>query len=251
LGFGDDIITTSVVKRAFQKINAPVCVGDGNRSHYNEVFRNNPKIAPVPYKGVQWVHSYKGNRPYIERIEKDRWVYKPDFRAEPGEIYLSDDEKRFGPSVGPFILIEPDTKTAAFSKNKNWGRERWQRVVNALPQYKFLRMRVTGVGLNNVDDVPTTGIRDGFSMVHRCRLFVGTDGALHHAAAALGRPAVVVWGGLASPVNLGYSTHINLHAGSPPCGSLMPCVHCTFELEKITVEMVCEAIVKAIDGART
>jgi ADP-heptose:LPS heptosyltransferase len=244
MGMGDHLISTAMAKKAYARIGEPVVIGDGSRVEWSPVFANNPKIAKEAFEGCLWVRSYKGARPYIESNEPDKLIYKKDFRAEPGEIFFSDEEMKFFADFKNFVLIEPNVKRLPLSKNKDWGHEKWQKVVNALPHIQFVQMKTGKYKLENVKLVDSPGIRHGFAMVRQCDLFVGTDGALHHAAAALGKPAVVVWGGLASPVNLGYSTHVNLHAGSKPCGSKFPCLHCQYELEKITVEMVIEAIKK-------
>ena len=73
---------------------------------------------------------------------------------------------------------------------------------------------------------------------------MGTDGGLHHAAAALGKKAVVVWGGLVGPNTLGYDTQTNLCKASSFCGSITPCLHCRQALDAITPDMVVEAIRK-------
>jgi hypothetical protein len=242
LGLGDHIISTSIVRRAFEKVKKPVCIGDGSVAEWSPVFENNPKIAREPYPGVSWVRTYKGARPYIERVEEERLVYKKHFRVEPGEIFLTDSEKHIFDGYENAILIEPNTKRLPLSKNKDWGIGKWQAVVDALPEFKFVQLKTGKYKLQGVEHIGSPGIRHGFSMVYKTRLFVGTDGALHHAAAALNKRAVVIWGGLASPENLGYGFHKNLWAGSKPCGSKTPCFHCQMELEKITVEMVVKAI---------
>lgn len=242
MGWGDDLITTSVVKRAYAKVGQRLCVGDGSQAFWSAVFENNPKIAQKPYEGCQWVRTYKGYRPYIKSNEPEHIVYEKDFKAEPGEIFFSQHELDLFPSFDNFILIEPNTKRLPLSRNKDWGPVRWQAVVKALPQFRWVQMKTGKHKLDGVELVGTTSIRQGFAMLRRAAVFLGTDGALHHAAAALGMSAVVVWGGLASPKNLGYDSHVNLHGGSNPCGWKAPCLHCQGELDKITVPMVIEAI---------
>lgn len=244
MGLGDHIISTSVAKRAFAKVGKPVCVGDGSTVEWSPVFHNNPKIARESYAGCVWVRTYKGARPYLSGNDAEKVIYKKSFRVEPGEIFLDDVEKTLFQEHNDFVLIEPNVKRLPLSRNKDWGHLKWQEVVKALPHIKFVQLKTGKHKLEGVDLVGSPGIRHGFAMLNRALLFIGTDGALHHAAAALGKPAVVVWGGLASPVNLGYDTHVNLHAGSQPCGSKFPCMHCQQELEKISVEHVVEAVRK-------
>lgn len=103
-------------------------------------------------------------------------------------------------------------------------------------------MQGQGKTLEGVTQVDTESFRDACSLLSHCRLFVGTDGGLHHAAAAFNKGAVVVWGGYTHPRNLGYESHKNLHAGGEPCGNVKPCEHCKAQMDKISVEMVVKAI---------
>lgn len=124
--------------------------------------------------------------------------------------------------------------------NKDWGFDRWQEVVRRLPNVPWVQGQ--GKTLEGVTQVDTESFRDACSLLSHCRLFVGTDGGLHHAAAAFNKGAVVVWGGYTHPRNLGYESHKNLHAGGEPCGNVKPCEHCKAQMDKISVEMVVKAI---------
>jgi ADP-heptose:LPS heptosyltransferase len=76
----------------------------------------------------------------------------------------------------------------------------------------------------------------------RAKLYIGAEGGLHHAAAALGVPAVVLFGGFIPPLVTGYETHINLTGGAQEaCGSLKPCDHCRKAMDAISVEEVAAA----------
>ena len=52
-------------------------------------------------------------------------------------------------------------------------------------------------------------------MLSGARAAVLHEGGLHHAAAALGMPAVVLFGGMISPRNTGYDVHVNLAIDDP------------------------------------
>ena len=183
------------------------------------------------------------NRPYIDNLKttSEKVVYNPLFNVEPGEIFLTDEEKSKYADLSDFIYIEPNTK-GTFGGNKDWGFEKWQEV-SKLP-YKFIQGK--GRKLDSVVQIQTESFRDACALLSKAKFFVGTDGGLHHAAAALGKRAVVVWGGLVSPKILGYETHINLHSGTSSCGSPKPCEHCKKALDWVTVDMVREAITKCM-----
>ena len=72
------------------------------------------------------------------------------------------------------------------------------------------------------------------------------EGGLHHAAAALSTPAVVIYGGFVSPVNMGYEGQVALyrphrHDGEP-CGLRVPCEGCIAAMDGIAVETVAAAL---------
>jgi hypothetical protein len=240
LGYGDQLLATGIARKArLFRPGKKICIGDGTQVEWGEVFENNPHISKEIVPGCVWVHSNKSFRPYVdnEKCTADKMAWRRDFKASPGELFLTAEEKAKWTQTG-FVYIEPNIK-GWLGPNKDWGFDRWQEVVNRLP----LRW-VQGPGrkLEGVEQVQTASFRDACALLARADLFVGTDGGLHHAAAALGKKAVVVWGGFTHPRNLGYDTHINLHSGVEPCGSLKPCDHCKKAMDRITVEMVVKAI---------
>jgi ADP-heptose:LPS heptosyltransferase len=93
-----------------------------------------------------------------------------------------------------------------------------------------------------------TTFRQALAVLQGASLLVTTDGALHHAAAALGVPAVVIWGGFTSPKNLGYDSHTNLWTGAHPCGIWKyECPHCRKALNAITPQQVIDAIGETLE----
>lgn len=237
MGFGDELLTSGIVRKAHLKTGKKVLVGDGEKVIWSEVFDHNPRISREITPDCVWVKSVKGNRPYIDyaRSTPGRMVWKP-WKAEPGELYFSEEELRW--TETDFVYIEPNVK-GSFGGNKDWGFEKWQAVVDALP---LNWIQGKGRPLRNVLQLETRSFRDACALLSRAFLFVGTDGGMHHAAAALGLPAVVVWGGLIGPNTLGYDFHTNLCKATSFCGSVTPCLHCRQALDSITPDMVVEAI---------
>lgn len=231
-------MVSAEVRRANEKTGKLVCVGDGHTLRLDAVFDNNPRIARQYYPGAPWVTSIKGNRPYIDyqKTTKQKMAWKK-WRVEPGELYLSEREKT---KDAGFVYIEPNIK-GSFGNNKDWGFEKWQKVVDALPSIRWVQG--PGRRLRGVEQRDTGSFRDACGLLHGADFFVGTDGALHHASAALGKRAVVVWGGLVGPEILGYDAHVNLRAkGVQDCGSIAPCLHCRDAMQRVSVEMVVEAV---------
>ena len=253
MGFGDELMLTGIVKKAYERRKRPIALGRHGKNYldevlWGEVFDNNPKIDREPGAGAIWVDAIKGNRPYIDYhqtfLNQDGSVAYKDFRPEPGEIFFSDEEKEKY-TQKDFIYIEPNVK-GSFSGNKDWGFEKWQEVVKRVPA-TFIQGR--GRRLDGVEQVDTPTFRDACALLSRASGFVGTDGGLHHAAAALGKPAVVVWGGVVGPDILGYDSHYNLRAkGVRDCGSHKPCQHCKKALEQVTIDEVVDAVRKMVNS---
>lgn len=218
--------------------------------YWSEIFENNPKIVREPKPGakVVVVENFPGRRPYINVVTKERYHYNNNFFIEPGEVFLSDAEKRLG--IDGAVLIEPNTKTEmGLSRNKAWPWERWQALVDAL-NLPWVQMGPKGSRvLDGVRFVETPKFRDTLPHIAKASLVVTTDGAIHHAAAALEKRAVVLWGGVASPDLLGYRNHINICHEHLPCGSIVDCAHCREAMERITVEEVADAIQRLFVGS--
>ncbi len=249
MGYGDELMLSGLVKKAYDHLGRPVALGRYGKNYlekeclWGEVFDNNPKIDRNPGIGARWIHEVKGNRPYIDyystQLRTDGKVSYKTYHPEPGEIFFTEEELEKYPEYEGYIYIEPNVK-GSFGGNKDWGFEKWQKVVESCP-FKFVQGR--GRRLGGVAQVETKTFRDACALLRRCSFFVGTDGGLHHAAAALGKRAVVVWGGLVGPRSLGYDFHINLRGeGVQDCGSSRPCEHCRAAMDKVSIETVLRGV---------
>jgi len=212
------------------------------------IFRGNPNIAAPGWErrpNVEWIPFYRGNRIY-NRQEGDRWIWNREFQAKPGEIFLNAEEKQFSRALEPgFVLIEPTVpswKSAA--PNKQWPVERYREVAR---QLRAAGHDVAQLVYPKVTQIPearpiaTKDFRYAMAAMGRAVLYIGPEGGLHHAAAAMARPAVVLFGGFIPPAVTGYATHTNLTGGAEACGSLKPCAHCRAAMNAISVDEVVAA----------
>jgi Glycosyltransferase family 9 (heptosyltransferase) len=247
MGAGDDILASGMARGAASR-GKRIAFGDGRRimwgPHSAEMFRGNPNIAPPGSEGapdLEWIGYHKGNRLY-NKSGGDRWIWNYKFKAKPGEIYFSEEEREFARSFLDCIVIEPNVpwqKTCA--PNKQWPIERYQMVADEmgkrghrLVQFKYPGMRYK---LDNVAQIATPSLRAGIGVLRLAAGYIGAEGGLHHGAAAVGTPAVVIFGGWIPPQVTGYDTHANLAVGEA-CGMLRECAHCREAMDKITVEHV-------------
>lgn len=228
---------TGHVKALHEANGRPVLVVDRmGRPQWHTIFDNNPRILRAPHLGAQRHLNAGGARPYIVGKSPTHWQWRR-YEPLPGEIYFSQEEKDFGAPRGGHILIEPNTKVP--TSNKAWIWERWQELVDR--GGSFVQVGSEGTRrLIGVQFVETANVRMAAAVLAGSRAYVGAEGFLHHAAAALGVPAVVVFGGFISPMVTGYKTHRNLYKGGSElgCGSRMQCAHCRAAMDAITVDEV-------------
>ena len=273
MGYGDDIMATAEVERQNRALLA-----DGRKAkfffgnvrdrtrHVSPVFNHNPLIIqtgenlPDSFE-VICIENYPGRRPYIdyENSTYQRLAFRPLFRATPGHLFLTRGEIKeakaaLGDWVGKeaFVLVEPHVKATFSARNKDWGFARWCETMEILKG----RPRLVQVGadptinsaLPYVQYVRTPTFRHALAVLYLSSLFVGTDGGLHHAAAAMGKRALVLWTGYSSPTILGYDTHINIDGGASAgvfplgCGSREVCTHCGAGKERIKPEQIAHII---------
>lgn len=268
MGFGDEIMTTAAARELKQKHpHAHIIVGDGKREFWSVIFENNPHISRFantsPQDQIIWLKDYPGNRPYHLKTTLKRVFYNMNFRARPGNIYFSEAELLYARQqtrdLPPFIVIEPHIKGLASARNKDWGWDKWQQLVNRVgSQYLIVQMGPPGTkALIGTRFVETNSFRCACAVLAQAKACVLPEGGLHHAAAALNIPGVVIFGGYTHPQTTGYAIHTNLfiEKGSP-CGKNTPCRHCRQCMDAIKVEQVAIALQKQLathnpDASRT
>lgn len=220
------------------KHGVPVLIcGPNRRPRWSMVWENNPKIVRRPGGRYQYLISGPGARPYIALKGSRHWTWRR-WEIEPGEIHLTKAEEDFGLRHGGMIVIEPHIK-GTNSGNKAWFWERWQEVADAFPGQVLQMVGSPAMRrLHGVKVLHTPTFRHAAAVLSWARAFAGTEGGLHHAAAAMGTPAVVLFSEFISPDITGYAMHRNLYHAGQPCGSRIACAGCRASMEAITVDEV-------------
>ena len=232
MGMGDDIMATVQARAIYEATGQKVRPTD----YWSPVWERNPCFARVNEPFIPFDNK-PGNRPYILGQTKERFIWNPNFKAVPGEIYPAYDDRAKGK-----IVIEPNVKGTVTGQNKAWFWERWQEVVDTV-EIDFVQLG-NGPWLSGVERIETGSFMEAVAVLAGSKGFIGTDGGLHHASAALDVPAVVLWGGLAPSEMLGYEKHINIDYGDDHCGMKAHCDHCFDAMDKITVAKVIETILE-------
>lgn len=247
MGVGDEIMASGharvVSEQTGKRVRILDCYG---QSRWDDLWAGLPWIAKPRERG-DFANIMNGPqcRPYVEypftREGGQRWT---GWRARDhvGAIALTETETQFADSVrksvGPFIVIEP-TILRKSNPNKQWGR--WHELAEILLAQG---RSVLQIGPDRSAVLPgirhfvrTRTFRGAAAILTRADGAVLPEGGLHHAAAVLGVPAVVLFGGYISPETTGYPNHINIAEGQP-CGKWTPCQHCADIWQRLDPEFV-------------
>ena len=280
MGYGDEIMVTGFARLAKQKYpHLQVIIGDkkSGKLYDSVIFKNNPNITKASDLDLSinkvWIENYFGNRPYVKDVDKERIHWNFNYRPVRGDLYFNDDEMnsaifsfkkineewnlKFGNKMKKIIFIEPSRKNKKYDLdnsrlgglNKDWGYENWQKLINSF-QNEILFIQSVYEGGRSFDGPYEykSDFRHACAMMSLCDSFVGFEGGFSHAAAALKKKAVVIFGGWIHPKITGYDFHENLYADieGSPCGMKKYCEHCNKCRKLIKVETVKEKIQKIL-----
>ncbi len=255
MGYGDELLAAGQAQRLYDRDHAPVLItGCDDRPRWHEIWAGNPAIVHperVPSTPDHLVlRNGPGCRPYIVYpfTAQAGWTFNRAFRARDhrARVYLTDAERQAGLSlarvVGRYILIEPYSK----HPNLRWPLASWQALVEACPDLTFVQhTHAHSPALSGVLTVPAT-FRAACGLVAASACYIRTESGMCHAAAALARRQVTIWGGCMDWDVLGgyeYQIGVGVDQAPPsPCGSWETCDHCRRIMAAISVEAVERAI---------
>ena len=259
MGYGDDIMATGEVKNFKKKFpNYKFLIGNGSKIFSSEIFNGNNLILQKNEINnndkIKWIENYPGHRPYRKYnnlTNKYKYIWDYSFKATPGEIFFNKAEILFSKNIifqikkktnKKLIFVEPNVKKKRGSQNRDWGFEKWQKLVDNLKNnYQFVQTTYGNQKkLNNVINIHNINFKFACSIISKMDLFIGTEGGFHHASAALNINAVVIFGGFIDPKITGYDFHQNFYIDKKesPCGSKFFCSHCEECMNLITVNKV-------------
>ena len=283
MGYGDDLMITGIARIEKKKHpNKQVVIGnlDEKKIYHSIIYDNNPNITHVNnldrLKSVHFKNYHNFNRPYInyEKSNLDKWIWNMDFSPTPGQLYFSEQEKKIADKIifeakqfwkkknksnyNAIIFLETSsTKIHSSSlsikmKNKDWGDSNWLQLVKKIKNdYLIIQSvhetskKIEGIFCSN----KKFNFRIACAILEKCDLFVGPEGGIGHAAAALNKKAVIYFGGWIHPKLTGYNFHENLYFFHPksPCGARgYICDHCKEARKSIKVDFFEDKIRKIV-----
>ena len=278
MGFGDEIMATYYAKVEKQKYpDRQVVVGNYKTREAldSRVFFNNPNISDPKIldesKTVHFVDLNNTNRPYIdwERTTIHKYYWNLNHRAMPGELYFDKQEIGEAQNViteaGVFwrssntaehkgIIFIESSKVAKIKtkcgENQNWSFDKWDKTVEILKKnYLIINPTHNNSFSHRGIFSYNCSFRVACAIMKYCNLYLGPEGGFAHAAAALSKPGVVIYGGWIPPQVIGYDFHENLYMDikGSPCGIRdRECDHCKKCMDLITVDNVINAVERNI-----
>ena len=274
MGYGDEIMITGYAKELKQKYpNHQIVAGNKERGVIVDtiMFNDNPNIKRFSeLKNTQtiWIDSYSGHRPYFTKETEEKYYWNKKHKAIPGELYFSEAEENFSSNTiidakkwwkeknnsehKKIIFLEPSriktTKNNA-SKNRDWGINKWQSFINIFSN-KYLFVQSIYRDSDRLDDVYSikSGFREACAVLNKCDYAVGGEGGFTHAAGALNKKGLYIYGGWIDPNITGYSVHKNIYIDieGSPCGMKTECEHCKKCNEIMTVDMIAKNFLEMI-----
>jgi len=256
-----------------------ICIGDGVRIYAHPVQMGNPAISLKPginwgelskirrgrwyawnetrarNSRVVWINNYPGHRPYMDysKTTRERCFWNSRFKVSPGQVFLTKEElheqEHITKGVDPnYLVIGAQVKGTHSARNKDWGFSNWQRVSRHFHQKGVPVVSLSPLGTIGLQHcsriVQPQNFRIACAVISRARHVACTEGGLHHAAAAFGITATVIFGGYISPELTGYYFHKNIYPEhlKSPCGSRVDCDHCAQIMRRITVDEIIASI---------
>ena len=274
MGLGDDLMWLGEAAEV-RKQNMDKVITDGREMspmwiHHDWI------VAPDydgPVKKIEVPRKPNGNRWYIKGWGPGKIIYK-NYKPKPAPYILTSEEinkaaaalKKAGVKPGSaYVIVNCDTKNTTLSTNKDWGMKRWQQLTDLLaPHVTVVRVKPPGNqkdisgfveynkgDLNNAVNITESDVRVSFAIMAGSQCIVTSEGGVHHFAAAINKPAFVLYGGVIHPDQTGYDdrdqTYYVYDHPDTPCGSQIPCSHCKDAMALITPQMISEDVIEFLN----
>jgi ADP-heptose:LPS heptosyltransferase len=276
---GDQLCMSAVIRLIDQQFSFKIIV----ISSFPELFYNNPRVwknfkltvngyGPLIVRILRFLAgknlaNFLFTNPNIKYEEYMREIKSPlhlveanslhfkinlNFDFIANEIYFSQKEiiaftEKFKlPSS--YSVIQPNSKTS-YTPNKQWGFQKYQKVIAQLKNITWIQIGVTGdLLLNDVENyVGKTSLRELAFIIKNANFVIADEGLLNHMASSVGSISYVVYSGF-HPIEISkYEKTISIvnnpQVECSPCWITETCPkkikYCT---EQISIEQVINEI---------
>ena len=223
-GLGDNLLLSALLPELRRQNPSKTIVVE---TRWPELFRNNPYPDWVTGRHIKTTERHLKPKYQVDH-ETDVSIYRQlmrkigaDRESTP-EFYLKDRETAEAERLFPFdyVAVCPVGKTTFCANRKEWGLGNFQTLRDLMPDIRFVQIGVPGDPLlENVIDARHLDVRMTAAVIRNSLFFLGLEGGLMHLAKAVGRRAVIIYGGMIRPDISGYAENVNIYqaADCSPC----------------------------------
>jgi len=258
-GIGDELMLTAIAAAA-RAAGRPIHV----LAAYPEIWRGNPAPLSVQTGVERWWYARQRGWITTEIIHLAYRTGAPGHIAEQmaaaAEVTLPPgwrpvlDVPGTQPREPRLIAVQISCRGARYAATtKEWPEAKWQELARRLAtDFRLVQLGSTAdPRLEGAEDRRGhTTLHEAAALIGRASLFLGLESGLQHVAAAVGTPAVIIYGGRSRPAETGYPFNHNL-TRSPACagcGLNDGCPHAMICME-IPVEEVAQHVHAAGAGS--
>ena len=262
MGLGDDIVFLGKAEEVYKETGKKIV--PLYHAGWNTLYDNVEFITEIKDENSLTMNARDTNEPsdihidyYTNGREQtilgERMVWR-SFTPSRYAVRLTQTEIDTSTNETDFIIINPDYKSTFFSKNKNWGFEKYQQLTNILYEdgHNIIRLKPGGnynePDLKNATNIYSDNLKKSIAIMSKAKLGITYDGLVTHVLSGFNIPVVNIQGGFVDEKTMSYDNNINIGYQHPktPCGATYPCTHCDEANEYITVDMVYEACKKLL-----
>lgn len=244
MSWGDTLMALGEARKIHEETGKMIIMEDqhGNILRH-DAWKNNPYVSVFDVQDAIRLPN-RGHRGYTSGATDEKWSFKP-YTPIPAEFFFDAEELTWATKATEYWVAEPTLKDRVVSVNKQWPFDHWNALGELLNEngIKIIQLAASepSYRIPHAEMLITPTARYAAAVLKGSKGYVGHEGGMHHTAAAVGVPAVVIMGGFTVPAHTGYDlpNHRYLH-GNDPCGNRLHCDHCDRIMKSITPEMVFE-----------
>lgn len=246
MGIGDWILVAGEARRRAELAPGtrylPLDKKDRPTTHW--IWSRNPDIAQPGESHDGTIGYVNGLRAYTEAKSATQWLWR-EYEPHPAFIALPRRAQERARRAAGAVVFNPTIKAGA-PVNKDWGLAKWRALIASNPDIRWVQIGEAMPVIPGAERRETADFWDALGIMSGARAVVCHEGALHHAAAALRVPAIVIRGGFIGPRVTGYAGQVDVFAEDPHyplgCGVRVPCNHCRAAMDAITPAIVMDAL---------
>jgi len=271
-GIGDALFINSIAAQKGKETRQIIWIA----TNHKEIFKNNKYVRILPFrkkKYLNWflaimrrfdikveyyyLHYYPLEHHHIltklseitllkQAVKLPVFFGNTRITALPRELQHFITQKR-ATETKKIIAIQTGSNTT-WTQNKSWYPDRFKALAKLLMENNL----IVQIGLAEDPEIESHYDTRGklkkeqvFALMNHIDLFIGTEGYIMHAAAAVRRKSVIVFGGFQKPEQSGYAFNNNIYTpiACAPCFSTL-CTNSKVKecMDVINVEMVQRAV---------